>query len=213
MKQQIRINEIDASMTIHEVSDLARISVRTLRYYDKIGLLKPSARTDAGYRLYGRSDLARLQQILLFRELEFPLKEIRAMIESPRYDQESALDQQIELLQLKREHLENLIAFAKDLKANAGAASAQQTMQRASKVATKEKSRGSVIDDSRGATTAAVQNGTPINTRSEGVMGRLRRMEGVRGEKRGPHVGGRAFSGRTADEPVRPVRGNGGGRR
>ena len=77
--------------TVHEVSELAGVSVRTLQYYDKIGLLSPTMRSDAGYRLYDDADLARLQQILLFRELEFPLKEIKRIIESPDFDQERAL--------------------------------------------------------------------------------------------------------------------------
>ena len=69
--------------TVHEVSELTGVSIRTLQYYDKVGLLRPAARSDAGYRLYDEGDLARLQQILLFRELEFSLKDIRGIIESP----------------------------------------------------------------------------------------------------------------------------------
>lgn len=61
--------------TVHEVSKLAGVSIRTLQYYDRIGLLRPAGHTEAGYRLYDDTDLARLQQILLFRELEFPLRE------------------------------------------------------------------------------------------------------------------------------------------
>ena len=103
-------------LTVHEVSELASVSVRTLRYYDKIGLLRPAMRTEAGYRMYGDDDLARLQQILLFRELEFPLKDIRRIIDDPAFDQTRALDQQIELLKLKREHIEGLITLAQDIK-------------------------------------------------------------------------------------------------
>ena len=62
-------------MTVHEVSKLAGVSIRTLQYYDKIGLLHPTGYTDAGYRLYDDTDLERLHHILLFRELEFPLKD------------------------------------------------------------------------------------------------------------------------------------------
>ena len=79
-------------MTVHEVSKLARVSVRTLQYYDKIGLLHPTGYTDAGYRLYDDADLERLQHILLFRELEFPLKDIKAIINSPDFDR-SKLDE------------------------------------------------------------------------------------------------------------------------
>ena len=99
-------------MTVHEVSKLAGVSVRTLQYYDKIGLLHPSGYSEAGYRLYADNDLERLQQILLFRELEFPLKDIRKIMESPDYDRNRALKQQIALLKLKKEHLEHLIGFA-----------------------------------------------------------------------------------------------------
>lgn len=107
-------------MTVNEVSRLAGISVRTLQYYDKIGLLHPSGRSEAGYRLYEEKDLSLLQQILLFRELEFPLKEIKEIIHCSDYDREKALQQQIELLTLKKEHLENLISYAEKLKKSGG---------------------------------------------------------------------------------------------
>lgn len=103
-------------MTVHEVSELAGVSIRTLQYYDKIGLLHPTGYTDAGYRLYDDTDLERLQHILLFRELEFPLKDIKAIMSSPDFDRSKALEQQIELLKLKKEHLENLISFALGIK-------------------------------------------------------------------------------------------------
>lgn len=103
-------------MTVHEVSRLAGVSVRTLQYYDKIGLLRPSSYSDAGYRLYADTDLERLQQILLFRELEFPLRDIREIMESPDFDRHKAFDQQITLLKLKKDHLENLINFAAGIK-------------------------------------------------------------------------------------------------
>ena len=102
--------------TVHEVSRLTGVSIRTLQYYDSIGLLPPAEHTDAGYRLYDDTALETLQQILLFRELEFPLKDIREIIRSPGFDREKALDQQIELLQLKKEHLENLIGLAREIK-------------------------------------------------------------------------------------------------
>ena len=99
-------------MTVHEVSKLAGVSIRTLQYYDKIGLLHPTGYTDAGYRLYDDTDLERLQHILLFRELEFPLKDIRIILNSPDFDRSKALEQQIELLRLKKEHIENLMNYA-----------------------------------------------------------------------------------------------------
>ena len=103
-------------MTVNEVSKLAGVSIRTLQYYDKIGLLKPARYTESGYRLYDDTGLERLQQILLFRELEFPLKEIKEIITGSNFDKVKALNQQIELLALKKEHLENLIDFARKLK-------------------------------------------------------------------------------------------------
>lgn len=101
--------------TVHEVSELTGVSIRTLQYYDRIGLLCPAQRSDAGYRLYSNEDLARLQQILLFRELEFSLKDIRSIIESPEFNRSRALQQQIELLKLKREHIDKLIELATEL--------------------------------------------------------------------------------------------------
>ena len=66
--------------TVHEVSELTGLSIRTLQYYDKTGLLKPAAYSEAGYRLYDDDSLIKLQQIMLFRELEFPLKDIKTII-------------------------------------------------------------------------------------------------------------------------------------
>jgi len=104
-------------MTVHEVSRLTGVSIRTLQYYDRIGLLHPAKYTEAGYRLYDDAALETLQQILLFRELEFPLKDIKKIISSPDFDRSKALEQQIELLKLKKEHIENLIDLAVGIKA------------------------------------------------------------------------------------------------
>ena len=101
---------------VNEVSKLTGVSIRTLQYYDKIGLLHPANYTEAGYRLYDDAALETLQQILLFRELEFPLKDIKEIISSPDFDRRKALDQQIELLRLKKEHIENLIDLAREIK-------------------------------------------------------------------------------------------------
>ena len=103
--------------TVHEVSKLTKVSVRTLHYYDSIGLLSPTDVTEAGYRLYDDTALERMQHILLFRELGFPLKEIKGILDSSDFDRNRALEQQIELLTLKKEHLENLIDFARGIKA------------------------------------------------------------------------------------------------
>ncbi len=103
-------------MTVNEVSKLTGVSIRTLQYYDTIGLLPPTEYTEAGYRLYDDTAMDRLQQILLFRELKFPLKEIKTIIDAPNFDRSKALEQQIELLTMKKEHLEALIDFARKIR-------------------------------------------------------------------------------------------------
>jgi len=107
-------------MTVSEVSRLAGVSIRTLQYYDRIGLLSPACRTESGYRLYDDTALEQLQQILLFRELEFPLKEIKKIISKPDFDREKALEQQITLLTMKKERLEKLIDFARRINNTGG---------------------------------------------------------------------------------------------
>ncbi|MBQ8994660.1 MAG: MerR family transcriptional regulator [Oscillospiraceae bacterium] len=102
-------------MTVHEVSRLTGVSVRTLQYYDQIGLLHPSEYTEAGYRLYNEKSLEKLQQILLFRELQFPLKDIAKIVNREDFDRRKALDQQIRLLTLKKDHLDGLISLAKKI--------------------------------------------------------------------------------------------------
>ncbi len=101
--------------TVKEVSLLTGVSVRTLHHYDAIGLLKPTRVTEAGYRLYDDTALRRLQTILLFRQLQFPLKEIREILDSPNFDPMEALTQQIHLLELQRKHLDNLISHARKI--------------------------------------------------------------------------------------------------
>ena len=103
-------------MTVKQVSELTGVSVRTLQYYDQIGLLPPAKYTEAGYRLYDDAALERPEQVLLFRELEFPLREIKTILESPAFDRSKAIEQQIELLEMKKEHLENLILYAREIK-------------------------------------------------------------------------------------------------
>ena len=102
-------------MTIGEVSRATGVSVRTLHHYDAIGLLKPSCTTDAGYRCYDEAALLRLQQILLYRELRFSLAESQTILDSPHYDPQEALRQQIELLTMQRDQLDRLIGFAHDM--------------------------------------------------------------------------------------------------
>lgn len=102
--------------TVKEVSDLTGVSRRTLHYYNEIGLLHPTEVTETGYRLYDEAALERLQQIMMYRELEFSLKEIKEIVDSPDYERNKALEQQIHLLSLKKEHIENLIDFARGIK-------------------------------------------------------------------------------------------------
>ena len=101
--------------TVKEVSNLTGISVRTLHHYDEIGLLKPTEVTEAGYRLYDDTALERLQMVLLFRELQFPLKDIKAMLDSPTFNTDDALLQQITLLELEYKRLGELITHARKL--------------------------------------------------------------------------------------------------
>ena len=101
--------------TVKEVSKLTGVSVRTLHHYDAIGLLPPTRVTEAGYRLYDDAALGRLQTILLFRELQFPLKEIKQILDAPGFDPMEALRQQIALLELQRKHLDELISHAREI--------------------------------------------------------------------------------------------------
>ena len=103
-------------MTVHEVSQISGVSIRALHHYDKIGLLPATEVTDAGYRMYVDTALERLQQILLFKELQFTLKEIKAILDSPDFDRGRVLEQQIQLLELRKEHLQNLIDLARGIK-------------------------------------------------------------------------------------------------
>jgi DNA-binding transcriptional MerR regulator len=95
--------------TVHQLASMAGISVRTLHHYDHIGLLTPSARTAAGYRLYGTQDLLRLQQVLLYRELDLPLAEIRRILDDPGFDPVRALAQHRRTLELQAERLARLV--------------------------------------------------------------------------------------------------------
>lgn len=96
-------------MKISEVAKLTGVTVRTLHYYDEIGLLKPSNITESGYRLYSEDSLETLQQILFFRELDFPLNEIKEIMTNPAYNKNQALNKQRDLLMKKRERLSGLI--------------------------------------------------------------------------------------------------------
>ena len=102
-------------MLIKEFSEACGVSVRTLHYYDEIGLLKPSFVDEwTGYRYYDENSLLRMQEIMFYRELDFSLKNISQIITSPDYDKEKALSQQKKLLILKKERLEKLISSIDD---------------------------------------------------------------------------------------------------
>ncbi len=101
-------------MKINEVAKLTGVTVRTLHYYDEIGLLRPGAVTEAGYRVYDAAELETLQQILFLRELDFPLSEIRELLAQPDYDRDDVLKKQRELLMQKRARLDGLIALLDD---------------------------------------------------------------------------------------------------
>ena len=101
--------------TVKEISDLTGISVRTLHYYDEIGLLKPTEKSDAGYRLYDDRALEILQQILFFREFDIPLKEIKAVLENPALERNQILQMQRKMLVAKKERMEHLIASIDDI--------------------------------------------------------------------------------------------------
>lgn len=101
--------------TVKEVSNLTGISVRTLHYYDEIGLLKPTGKSEAGYRLYDDKALEALQQVLFFREFDIPLKEIKAIVENPALDRNQILQMQRNMLTAKKERMERLIASIDDI--------------------------------------------------------------------------------------------------
>lgn len=98
-----------SNMKINDVAKLAGITVRTLHYYDEIGLLQPSQVSSAGYRIYDEKDLELLQQILFFRELDFSLSEIKEIMANPNFNKEEALYRHRDMLVKKRERLDGLI--------------------------------------------------------------------------------------------------------
>lgn len=102
-------------MTVKEISGLTGISVRTLHYYDEIGLFSPTDKSEAGYRLYDGKALETLQQILFFREFDIPLKEIKAIMENPVLERNQILQMQRKMLVSKKERLERLITSIDDI--------------------------------------------------------------------------------------------------
>ncbi|MDE7244293.1 MAG: MerR family transcriptional regulator [Oscillospiraceae bacterium] len=101
-------------LAIHEMANLTGVTTRTLRYYDKIDLLKPSIVTETRYRLYTQDDLCRLQEILFFREIGFALKEIRSLLNAPNYNRIEAMKKHLSILEAQRERLEDIISLVKD---------------------------------------------------------------------------------------------------
>lgn len=101
--------------TISQIAKLTGVSIRTLQYYDEIGLLKPSEVTSSGYRLYDDDALERLQQILFFKEMDFKLREIKEFVEEPGFDKIEAYKKQKKLLCLKRSRLDKLIELLEKL--------------------------------------------------------------------------------------------------
>ncbi len=102
--------------TVKEVSEMSGVSVRTLHYYDKIGLLKPTQVSQSRYRLYDEEALERLRLILMFRELGFPLRDIAAILDAPDEDRNRILEQQIGILEQQVGRLQNRIHFARGIK-------------------------------------------------------------------------------------------------
>lgn len=102
--------------TVKEVNKTTGVSVRTLQYYDNIGLLKPTEINNAGYRLYDDIAIKNLENILMFRELKFPLKEIKKILNSTMFNPDEALTHQIKLLELQRKHIDELISLAYKIK-------------------------------------------------------------------------------------------------
>ena len=101
--------------TVKEVQELTGVSIRALRYYDEIGLLKPAEVTEAGYRLYDENSLKKLRRIMLFRELEVPLSEIREIVNKPEKDIRRFLETQKAILERKRNYLNGMIEWVSDM--------------------------------------------------------------------------------------------------
>ncbi|BCP58976.1 MerR family transcriptional regulator [Streptococcus parasuis] len=111
---------MNENWTVKQVSQLTGLTVRTLHHYDQIGLLKPALVAENGYRYYNRVNLARLQEILLFRELDFPLKDIQQLLDVTEVNRQQVLRDHITLLELKRERLDRIINHARLLTEKGG---------------------------------------------------------------------------------------------
>ncbi|MGV3591450.1 MAG: MerR family transcriptional regulator [Gammaproteobacteria bacterium] len=118
---------------IGEVAELAKVSIRLLRHYDDIGLLVPSGRSEGGYRLYSHADLQRLQQILFYRALEFPLDRIQQLMMAPDFDRHAALLQQRELIRGRAQQLAGVLALIDRAIADIDPDTGQETMTMSTK--------------------------------------------------------------------------------
>ncbi|HFU4091063.1 TPA: MerR family transcriptional regulator [Streptococcus suis] len=111
---------MNKNWTVKQVSRLTGLTVRTLHHYDQIGLLKPAFVAENGYRYYNQENLARLQEIFLFRELDFPLKDIQQLLDVTEVNRQQVLRDHITLLELKREQLDRIINHARLLTEKGG---------------------------------------------------------------------------------------------
>ncbi len=102
-------------LSISETSKITNLSIRTLRYYDEIDLIKPSKITDAGYRYYDEKSLEKLQEILFLKELDFSLKEIKEIVSNPQYNRKKAMENHKNLLIMKKNRIENLISLLENI--------------------------------------------------------------------------------------------------
>lgn len=116
LRNGLRLNRKEEIMkTVKDISKITGVSIRTLRYYDEIGLLKPTELTEAGYRLYDNKALEKLQEIMFFRELEIPLIDIKKIMNNPNYDKGQVLLTQKSLLEQKRNRLNGIIELITDV--------------------------------------------------------------------------------------------------
>lgn len=95
--------------TVQQLANLAGVTTRTLHHYDEIGLLSPARKSSNGYRQYGEAELLKLQQIMFFRELEFPLKEIETILKNPKFDMATALSDHRKLIKIKKKRMNDLL--------------------------------------------------------------------------------------------------------
>ena len=111
----VNVNDREARRTVGQVAELVGVSVRTLHHYDEIGLVPPSARSSVGYRSYSDADVERLHQVLLYRELGFPLEEIATLLDDPSVDAMAHLRRQRALLDQRIDRLHQMVAAVEQM--------------------------------------------------------------------------------------------------